>query len=298
MPALIRSLLAAVFLIAVGGLHAQELTSPTLEKIRANGSVYVGYQERVPFAYRVDGQIVGHSMDLCRHLVNAIKVQLGLPELKLVEVPVTAASRQMMFEAGTLDLDCGPVLNTRQAQGFVAFSVSTQATGTRVLFRSDSGIRSLRDLQGKRVVTLAGTNAETYVKAAAARQGINPTYRFGRDADDALRQLQNAQADALVADDVQLHVLLMKLADADARTLTVLPDDVAVEPGAIMLRRKDPLFKQLVDQTLIDLMKNGEFSRLYEQWFMAPIPPTGKSLALPMSAWLRQLTLTPNDRGL
>ena len=281
MPALIRSLLAAVLLLGVGGLHAQERTSPTLEKIRKSGSVYIGYQERVPFAYRVEGQLVGHSMDLCRHLVEAIKVQLGQPELKVVQVPVTAASRQMMFEAGTLDLDCGPVLNTRQALGFVAFSVSTQAVGIKVLVRSDSGIRSLHDMQGKRVVTVAGTNVEAYVRAAVARQGDNPTFRLGRDADDALRQLQNAQA--------------------DAGRLTVLPDDVAVEPGAIMLRRKDPLFKQLIDQTLIGLMKNGEFTRLYDQWFMAPIPldgKNGKRLMLPMSDWLRQLMLTPNDRGL
>ena len=301
MPALIRSLLAAVLLLGVGGLHAQERTSPTLEKIRKSGSVYIGYQERVPFAYRVEGQLVGHSMDLCRHLVEAIKVQLGQPELKVVQVPVTAASRQMMFEAGTLDLDCGPVLNTRQALGFVAFSVSTQAVGIKVLVRSDSGIRSLHDMQGKRVVTVAGTNVEAYVRAAVARQGDNPTFRLGRDADDALRQLQNAQADALVADDVQVHVLLMNLAEADAGRLTVLPDDVAVEPGAIMLRRKDPLFKQLIDQTLIGLMKNGEFTRLYDQWFMAPIPldgKNGKRLMLPMSDWLRQLMLTPNDRGL
>jgi ABC-type amino acid transport substrate-binding protein len=96
-------------------------------------------------------------------------------------------------------------------------------------------------------------------------------------------------------------VLLMTIAEADAGTLTVLPDDVAVEPGAIMLRRKDPLFKQLIDQTLIGLMKNGEFARLYEQWFMAPIPLNGKNskrLMLPMSDWLRQLMLTPNDMGL
>lgn len=301
MPALIRSLLAAVLLIAVGGLHAQEQASPTLEKIRRSGSVYIGYQERVPYAYRVDGQIVGHSMDLCRQLVKAIKAQLGLPELQVVQVPVTAASRQMMFEAGTLDLDCGPVLNTRQAQGFVAFSVSTQATAIKVLVRTDSGIQSLRDIQGKRVVTLAGSNAEAYVKAAVARQDVTPTYRLARDEGEALRQLQNAQVDALVADDVQVHVLLMSLAEVDAGALTVLSDDVAVEPGAVMLRRKDPLFKQLIDQALIGLMKTGEFGRVYEQWFMAPIPlngKNGKGLMLPMSDWLKQLMLTPNDKGL
>ena len=298
MPALIRSLLAVLLLLAIGGLHAQERTSPTLDKIRKSGSVYLGYQERIPYAYRVDGQIVGHSIDLCRHLVNAIKARLSLPELQVVQVPVTAASRQMMFEAGTLDLDCGPVTNTRQAQAFVAFSVSTQAAGIKALVRSDSGIHSLHDLQGKRVVTVAGSNAEAYVKAAVARQGGNPTYRLARDVDEARRQLLNAQADALVADDVQLHVLLMNLPPAEAGTLSVLPDDVAVEPGAIMLRRNDPVFKQLIDQTLIGLMKNGQIERLYALWFTAPIPPAGKNLGLPMSDWLRQLTLTPNDMGL
>jgi ABC-type amino acid transport substrate-binding protein len=77
-----------------------------------------------------------------------------------------------------------------------------------------------------------------------------------------------------------------------------LPDDPAVEPGAIMLRRNDPVFKQLIDTKLIGLMKSGQFERFYEQWFTAPIPPQGKRLALPMSDWLRQLIATPNDQGI
>lgn len=304
MPILVSARLAATafvllsLLSGIGALNAQERSSPTLEKIRTSGSVYIGYQERVPYAYRVDGQIVGHSMDLCGHLVNAIKTQLGLPDLEVVRVPVTPASRQMLFEAGTLDLDCGPVTNTRQAQRFVAFSVSTQAVGIKAVVRADAGIQSLRDLQGKRIVTVAGTSAETHVKAATARQGVSPIYRFARDADDALRQLRNAQADVLVTDDVQIHALLATIPESDAATLAVLPDDIAVEPGAIMLRRMDPLFKQLIDQTLVGLMRSGEFTRLYTQWFMAPIPPNGKQLMLPMGDWLEQLVLTPNDRGI
>jgi len=299
-PALYRFLLAAFFalLLGAGGLNAQETASPTLDKIRNSGTVYLGYQERVPYSYRFEDQVIGYSMDLCGRLVDAIKSQLDLPGLQVVRVPVTPASRQMMLEAGTLDLDCGPVVNTQQAQRIVAFSVSTQASGIKAVVRTDSGIQSLRDLQGKRVVTVAGTNAETYLKAAMARQNVSPGYRLARDADDALRQVLAAQADALVADDVQLHVSLMNAPEAEAGMLTILPDAVAVEPGAIMMRRKDPVFKRLVDQTLTGLMKNGEFIHLYEQWFMTPIPPKTKSLMLPMSDWLRQLVQTPNDKGL
>ncbi len=65
-----------------------------------------------------------------------------------------------------------------------------------------------------------------------------------------------------------------------------------------MMRRNDPGFKSLVDSTLVDLMRSGEINRLYERWFLSPIPPSGKSLDLPMSDLLKQLVQTPNDRGI
>jgi glutamate/aspartate transport system substrate-binding protein len=45
-------------------------------------------------------------------------------------------------------------------------------------------------------------------------------------------------------------------------------------------------------------MQSGEFARLYGKWFTSPIPPGGASLDMPMSAALKQLILTPNDKGL
>ena len=55
-----------------------------------------------------------------------------------------------------------------------------------------------------------------------------------------------------------------------------------------MFKRNDPGFKSLVDATLVDLMQRGELARIYERWFVAPIPPSGRSLELPMSELLKQ----------
>jgi glutamate/aspartate transport system substrate-binding protein len=50
-----------------------------------------------------------------------------------------------------------------------------------------------------------------------------------------------------------------------------------------MLRRDDPAFKKLVDDTLAALVRSGEFERLYKKWFQSPIPPKGVNLNAPMS---------------
>ena len=293
-------LVAACLLVGAGTLNAQEKKSYTLEKIRSLGAVYVGHQEASPpFSYLdADGVAIGFSMELCKHVVEAVKTKLGVPGLDAVQVPTSSENRQMMIESGTIDLQCGSVTNTIQRQRYVAFSATIFAAGVKALVRKDSGIRSMQDMKGRVVVTTSGTTSDTYVKAAAARQGCHLNYRVGRDHDDSLRQLLDGRADVLVLDDVLLQGLLMNADEADAYKVVVLDESYAVEPYGIMLRRNDPEFKKLVDETLVGLMKSGEFARVYDKWFMAPIPPLGKSLNLPMSDILQQLIQTPNDRGI
>jgi len=298
--ALCNSLIVCVgLLLGMETSSAQEKKSFTLEKIGNYGAIYVGHREAAaPFSYvNADGKVIGYSMDLCGHVIDAVKARLGRPDLEVVTVPATEGSRQMMLEAGTIDLQCDSVTNTQQRQRSVAFGVTIYAAGIKALVRKDSGMRSIRDIKGKVVVTTAGTTSDSHVKAVAARQGLSLNYRLGRDHRDSLRQVLTGQADVMVLDDVLLQSLLMDLPEAEASRLVVLEENFAVEPYGIMLRRNDPEFKKLVDETLIGLMKSGELARIYSKWFMAPIPPKGKSFNLPMSDLLKQLTITPNDKG-
>ena len=291
-------LLAAFLLLGCGLLGAQE-TSFTLNKIRNSAAIYVGYGESSsPFSYtNADGRVLGYSIDLCARIVDAVSARLELPGLALVPVPTTAGSRQMMLESGTTDLQCDAVTNTLQRQRSVAFSVTTYAAGVKALVRRDSGIASIRGMQGKRVVTTAGTTSDSHIKAVAARQGVSLMYQLARSHGDSLRQVLDGRADVLVLDDVLLQGLLVNLADADAARLVVLDESISVEPYAIMFRRNDSEFKKLVDETLTSLMKSGEFARIYDAWLLSPIPPENRNLGLPMSGILRQLMLTPNDKG-
>ena len=64
-----------------------------------------------------------------------------------------------------------------------------------------------------------------------------------------------------------------------------------------MRRRDDPQFKKFVDEVLVDLMRSGELARLYDKWFMNPIPPKGNNLNMPMSDDMKALYKAPNDKA-
>jgi glutamate/aspartate transport system substrate-binding protein len=294
-----RALLAAacLFLVAAAPGAEEAPVSPTLEKIRAANAVYIGYREAaIPFSYLAGGgEAIGFAIDLCRHVTDAIQAQLNLQHLTVVPVPTTPGARQIMIETGTVDLDCGGTINTEQRQRDLAFSSTIFVAGIQALVSKDAGIRSFADLQGKTVATVFGTTAAAYLTSAAARQGLQVSHRGSRDQAEGLQFLLRGEVAALVLDDVSLRGLLLQVAAAER--LMLLDDRFGFEPWAIALRRHDPQFKKLVDRTLSGLMQSGEFARIYERWFTSPIPPDGGNLHLPMGDALRQLMLTPNDRG-
>lgn len=298
---ILLSLLVFGGLSAGSAAYAQATGKPseTLAKISEYGAIYLGHREAsLPFSYLdSDGKVLGYSWDLCMRLTEAIKIKLNRPDLAIVPVPVTSSSRQLIIESGVIDLECGSTTNTEQRQRYVAFSVSHFVVGIKALVKKDSGIRSIKDMRGKTVVTTAGTTSDTYVKTAAAKQGFTVNFRVGRDHAESLHQVLIGQADALVLDDILLQGLLLNTPEADAYKLVVLEDNFGSEPYGIIMRRDDPAFKKLVDDTMIRLMKSGELAQLYAKWFTSPIPPKNSNLNLPMSEALKQLIANPNDKG-
>ncbi|MBL0354358.1 MAG: hypothetical protein WAS49_12810 [Candidatus Dechloromonas phosphoritropha] len=63
-----------------------------------------------------------------------------------------------------------------------------------------------------------------------------------------------------------------------------------------MRRRDDPQFKKFVDEVPVGLMKSGTLARLYDKWFMNPIPPNGINLRMPMSEKLKAAIANLDDK--
>jgi glutamate/aspartate transport system substrate-binding protein len=111
---------------------------------------------------------------------------------------------------------------------------------------------------------------------------------------DSLLLVESDRAVAFAMDDILLFGL--RANSKNPASLEVVGDSLQVEPYACMVRKDDPEFKKLVDDTINRMMKSGEFSKLYAKWFESPIVPKGVNLALPMSADLKAVLKTPSDK--
>lgn len=272
----------------------------TLERVAQRNAIYIAHREgSIPFSYTDDeGRVFGYSWELCTRIVDAVKTHLKQPSIEVVPVPTTSSSRMMMIESGVADLYCGSSTNTDQRARYVSFSTTYFVAGVKGLVRKDSGIRSVDDLKGRTVVTTAGTTSDAYVKSATARRNIFVNLRTARTHGDAFNEVLNGKADVFVLDDILLKGLLANSAKADAYKLVILDESFGFEPYGLMMRKGDPEFKRIVDDTLSDLYRSGEIERIYDRWFQSAIPPKGMNLDLPMSPELKQLIKTPNDRGI
>ena len=81
----------------------------------------------------------------------------------------------------------------------------------------------------------------------------------------------------------------------DFKILTT--ESLRQEPYGIMYRKEDPQFKELVDKTVIDLMKSGAINQIYAKWFTKPIPPTNANLNFPMTEPVKEIYRNPNNKG-
>ncbi|MGF6260547.1 ABC-type amino acid transport substrate-binding protein [Paraburkholderia youngii] len=290
------AVLVATTLVSTAAF-AQDTTS-TLAKIQQSGVIAIGHRETsVPFSYvDANNEVIGFSQDLCNKIIDAVKTKTKRPDLKVRFIPVTSQNRIPLVQNGTVDLECGVTTNLAARQSQVSFGDTFFVATTRLLTRKDSGIKDFPDLAGKTVVTNQGTTSERILRKMNEDKKMNMQIISAKDYGEGRLTLESGRAVAYMMDDVLL---------AGTRTLTAKPSDWIItgtpqssEAYGFMLRRDDPEFRKLVDDTLEQVMKGPEIHTMYDRWFVKPVPPKNISFDFPMSDSLKQLYAQPNDKAL
>jgi glutamate/aspartate transport system substrate-binding protein len=269
----------------------------TLKKIRDGGSITVGHRDAsVPFSYYDDKQRpVGYAMDLCARIVDAVKAELKMPNLKVNYQLVTSANRIPLMANGTIDLECGSTTNNLDRQKQVSFTITHFVTANRWIAKRASKIGKLDDLKGKTIVSTAGTTNIKQITELNGQKNLGMNIISANGHPEAFQMVETGRAVAFIMDDILLYSLAAQ--SRNPKDYEISKEALSVEPYGIMLRRDDPAFKKVVDNAMIQTYKSGAINGIYDKWFQKPIPPKNLNLNVPMSAQFKKVIQKPTDSG-
>ena len=286
----------SLFALALALATCGTAQADTLKKIKDSGTVTMGVRESsgaLSFTLG-DGKYAGFHVEVCDKVLRVVQRQLGLSQLSVRYQPVTSQNRIPLVQNGNVDIECGSTTNNATRQKDVAFAVTTFVEEVRIAVKANSGITSINQLNGKTVATTTGTTSVQTLRRHERANGVDFKEILGKDHADSFLLLESGRADAFVMDSQILAGAISK--SKKPSDFKIVGETLSVEPIAIMFRKDDPAFKKAVDDAIVGLMKSGDLAKMYDKWFVQPIPPTQTSLNLPASVATKAAWASPNDK--
>ncbi|RZI71395.1 MAG: transporter substrate-binding domain-containing protein [Rubrivivax sp.] len=286
--------LFALTIVALAAGSAAAQANDTLAKIKASGAISLGVRDSSGLSYTLgNGKYVGFHTEMGEQIIADLSKAAG-KTLNISYTPVTSANRIPLVQNGTVDLECGSTTNNTARQRDVAFAMTTYVEEVRIATKASSGINGIKDLAGKTVATTTGTTSVQTLRRNERANGIDFKEVMGKDHADSFLLLESGRADAFVMDGSILAANISKSkAPSDYK---IVGEVLSVEPIACMIRKDDPAFKKAVDDSIKRQVADGSLAKLYDKWFMQPVPPTNTKIGLPLSDATKAAWASPNDK--
>lgn len=291
----LNSLAAATACAVLLPLNASAQANDTLAKVKASKTITMGVRDSsgaLSFTLG-DGKYAGYHVDLCQRIIANVEKVTG-QKLETKFQSVTSQNRIPLVQNGTVDIECGSTTNNATRQKDVSFAVTTYVEEVRIAVKVNSGITSIKQLDGKSVATTTGTTSVQTLRKNERATGVDFKEVYGKDHSDSFLLLESGRADAFVMDG---QILAGNIANSKAPAdFRIVGEVLSVEPIAIMMRKDDPAFKKVADDTIRELQKSGELAKIYDRWFLFPIPPKNTRVGLPASDATKAAWADLNDR--
>jgi ABC-type amino acid transport substrate-binding protein len=256
--------IAAAFFLATAAASAQSLEG-RLNTINSGKVIKIAHRtDARPFSYlNARNEPDGYTIDLCKQVVRSLEKQLGGQPLKIEWVPVTTDKRFDAVASGAADMDCGASTVTLSRMKQVDFSSVVFIESTGLVVRRAVGVNTIDGLAGKRIAVVAGTSNERAMTARAQKLNLNATIVPVKTREEGVAALESGSVDAFASD----KLLLIGAQFANAQTLVMLPEDLSIEPYAIVLPRGDWAMRAAVNTALAQVYGSGEIMTIFNKWF-------------------------------
>lgn len=258
----------------------------TLERIRREGVIRIGYGATPPFSYRLaDGTVTGYSVEICQRVAEDLKRQLGLDRLEIAYVRRTAIDRIQLLNDGRYDLECDASTSTGERRRSAAFALSHFFTATRFVTLEKTGLHTIDDLRGRSLAVALGTINVGQIARLSRERRLQVSLVTAESIPDAFALVTAGRASAFAMDDILLEAMI---AASGRRNLYRVSREAVSEamPYGFMMRRDDTAFHAAVNAALGRIYGGPDMAALYDRWFRGRPAGLDFSLDVPMSAEL------------
>lgn len=244
------------------GAAAPVLAETVLEKISRTGVLTAGTRGvSIPFAFiNEKNERIGFSIDLLEAIRARLEKKLRTP-IKLENKEINPENRVRLVANRTIDVECSSTTYTRGRDEIVDFSINFFFTGTQLLVKKGSGIKSLVDVAGKRVGAARGTTGEGALRTSQPKADVVTFQDIG----PGFLALEQGKIVAYAQDSILLAGMVARA--KNPKDYEVVGGFFTKDPYSCMVPENDSKWRDFVNHTFMELIDNGKYFELYDKWF-------------------------------
>lgn len=253
--------------------------SALFNKVKSRGKLVCGVSGNLPGFSFVDktGKYSGLDVDVCRAVAVAVFDNPDAVEFR----NLNAKERFTAVQAGEVDLLSRntTVTLSRETSNGMDFSPITFYDGQGIMVKKASGIKSLKDFQGKSICVQTGTTTEQNLSDAMRKNNVKYTPIVFEEVNPTFEAYAQGRCQGVTSDRSQLVSRRSVLPDADNHIL--LTETMSKEPFAPAVAKGNPQWSDLVRWTvyaLIEAEEQGIDSKNVDQKLTSTDPVTKRFL--------------------
>lgn len=247
-------------LAMVGVLCGAAPAGDTLAEVKRKGVLVAGVKDSLPPFGSQDPntkKFVGYDIDFVKYIANKLGVKV---EYK----PVSSVNRIPMLMEGRIDILAATMTKTPERAKQIDFSYTYFLTGQKFLTKKGT-VKTLKDFEGKKIATVKGSTSEQNV----AKEVPSATVLSLDDYPRGVLALQQGKVFAVTTDESILagQLGMLEKKPATKRKYEIPDLQISMEPYGLGMRKGDTNFVKFVNDTLLEMEKNGEAKKIFLRWF-------------------------------
>lgn len=249
-----------VFSVILAGCSEEEKAEETksqLDAIMKRGKLVGGVNADIPgFGYLdSDGSYKGMDIDITKAIAAAVFGDPNAVEYR----PLSSEERFVAVQTGEVDVLSRNTTYTtsRDASVGLAFAPVTFYDGQGMMVRKDSGIESLKDLEGARISVESGTTTELNLADQMRKLGVSYEPVVFDSQDAAVAAYEEGSVDAYTTDRSGLVSRRSTLSNPDDHI--ILNEVLSKEPLAPSVKDGDTKWADIVTWTVYALIQAEEY---------------------------------------